>query len=88
MVTALQEERAQLSEATFDLAFERLLLARTRLSSPGWAGQSIAGIAHACGFGSHASFSTAFRREFGVTPREARNGALPPPAGQAPGGVK
>ncbi|MFD3941818.1 AraC family transcriptional regulator [Streptomyces sp. NPDC058579] len=68
---------------------ERLLLARTRLSSPGWAGQSIAGIAHACGFGSHASFSTAFRQEFGMTPREARHGALlPSAAGQAPGGVK
>ncbi|MFE5023374.1 AraC family transcriptional regulator [Streptomyces sp. NPDC056656] len=67
---------------------ERLLLARTRLSSPGWAGRSIAGIAHACGFGSHASFSTAFRQEFGMTPREARHDARPAPAGQAPGGVK
>ncbi|MGW1004757.1 helix-turn-helix domain-containing protein [Streptomyces sp. NPDC002520] len=63
-------------------------LARTRLSGPGWAGQSIAEIAHACGFGSHASFSTAFRQEFGMTPREARHRALPPPADRAPGGVK
>ncbi|MFD3562858.1 helix-turn-helix domain-containing protein [Streptomyces sp. NPDC058686] len=31
-------------------------------------------IAHSCGFGGHASFATAFRREFGMTPGEARRG--------------
>jgi AraC-like DNA-binding protein len=51
---------------------ERLRVARTRLSSAGWAGQSVAQIAFASGFTSHASFSTAFRQEFGITPREAR----------------
>ncbi|MFI9757005.1 AraC family transcriptional regulator [Streptomyces sp. NPDC051963] len=53
---------------------ERLDVARTRLVSAGWATYSIAEIAHSCGFGSHASFATAFRAEFGMTPREARQG--------------
>ncbi|MFD9001538.1 AraC family transcriptional regulator [Streptomyces sp. NPDC059582] len=57
---------------------ERLHLARTRLAGANWAGHSVAQIAHSCGFGSHASFSTAFRHEFGMTPRDARQGALPP----------
>nr|WSY50295.1 AraC family transcriptional regulator [Streptomyces sp. NBC_00886] len=51
---------------------ERLDAARTRLASARWTTYSIAEIAHACGFGSHASFATAFRTEFGMTPREAR----------------
>ncbi|MEU3244265.1 helix-turn-helix domain-containing protein [Streptomyces sp. NPDC006875] len=56
---------------------ERLELARARLASAHWAGHSVAHIAYSCGFGSHASFSTAFRLEFGMTPREARSNALP-----------
>lgn len=56
---------------------ERLRLARTRLASASWSGQPIAEIAYASGFGSHASFTTAFRQEFGLTPREARNQVLP-----------
>lgn len=52
---------------------ERLRLARDRLASASWAGSSVARIAYSCGFGSHASFTTAFRREFGMTPSEARN---------------
>ncbi|WP_089104531.1 helix-turn-helix transcriptional regulator [Streptomyces hyaluromycini] len=51
---------------------ERLNAARERLAGPGWASYSIAQIAHSCGFGSHASFATAFRAEFGTTPSEAR----------------
>ena len=51
---------------------ERLNLARTRLAGAGWATTSIAQIAHSCGFPSHAAFSTAFRAQFGMTPREAR----------------
>jgi AraC-like DNA-binding protein len=51
---------------------ERLLLARSRLTQAGWAELSIAQIAHACGFTSQASFATAYRREFGRAPREAR----------------
>lgn len=55
---------------------ERLHLARLRLASPGWAGWSIGQISHACGFGSHASFSTAFRAAFGASPREFRGGSF------------
>ncbi|MFK0106042.1 AraC family transcriptional regulator [Streptomyces sp. NPDC091217] len=51
---------------------ERLNAARARLAGAGWASYSIAQIAHSCGFGSHASFTTAFRAEFGLTPSEAR----------------
>ena len=54
------------------IRLERLRLARTRLASASWAGHSIAQITYSCGFGSHASFSTAFRQEFGMTPRDAR----------------
>ncbi|GHB67360.1 hypothetical protein GCM10010306_071360 [Streptomyces umbrinus] len=53
---------------------ERLNVARSRLASASWSTYSIAEIAHSCGFGSHASFATAFRSEFGMTPREARRG--------------
>lgn len=52
---------------------ERLRLARSRLATPTWDGHSIARIAYACGFASHASFATAYRREFGVTPSETRH---------------
>ncbi|MFD7312741.1 AraC family transcriptional regulator [Streptomyces sp. NPDC059883] len=52
---------------------ERLHVARSRLVGASWATYSIAEIAHSCGFGSHASFATAFREEFGMTPRDARN---------------
>jgi AraC-like DNA-binding protein len=52
---------------------ERLLLARSRLASADWASSSIARIAQSCGFGSHATFTTAFRAEFGMAPRDARS---------------
>ncbi|GLY05474.1 AraC family transcriptional regulator [Actinoplanes sp. NBRC 101535] len=55
---------------------ERLRLARTRLASPAWDTRSIAQVAYASGFASHASFATAYRREFGVTPRETRGDGL------------
>ncbi len=51
---------------------ERLGLAHSRLSSTSWAGYSIAQVAYACGFASHSSFATAYRKAFGVTPRETR----------------
>jgi AraC-like DNA-binding protein len=73
-VRYIQEVLKDASTTSRDLIREeRLRVARTRLSSAGWAGLSIAQIATACGFTSHASFSTAFRQEFGMTPREARN---------------
>lgn len=56
---------------------ERLRLARIRLAGASWAGHTVAEIAYACGFGSHSSFSTAFRQEFGLTPRDARQGVTP-----------
>lgn len=52
---------------------ERLQLARARLGSGAWATMSIAQIAVSCGFRSHSAFSTAFRTEFGMTPRETRH---------------
>lgn len=51
---------------------ERLRLARSRLTSAGWVDRSIAHIAYASGFASHASFTTAYRREFGRAPRDVR----------------
>jgi AraC-like DNA-binding protein len=58
---------------------ERLQLARSRLASVSWAAASVAEIAYACGFGSHAAFTTAFRQQFGRTPTDVRRDA--PPAG-------
>jgi AraC-like DNA-binding protein len=55
---------------------ERLQLARSRLASVSWAATSISQIAHACGFGSHAAFTTAFRQQFGRTPTDVRGEAL------------
>ena len=49
---------------------ERLQLARVRLAHAG--NSSISQIARACGFSSHSTFATAFRKEFGVTPSDAR----------------
>jgi AraC-like DNA-binding protein len=40
--------------------------------------RSLAELALAFGFSSHAHFSTAFRRRFGYAPRDARLGAVPP----------
>ena len=51
---------------------ERLQLARSRLASASWAAASVSEIAHACGFGGHAAFTTAFRRQFGRTPSDIR----------------
>jgi AraC-like DNA-binding protein len=52
---------------------ERLRLARSRLASPGWDDRSIARIAYESGFAGHAAFTTAYRREFGVTPSQTRH---------------
>jgi AraC-like DNA-binding protein len=54
------------------IRLERLRLARTRLASSTWDNRSIAQVAYASGFASHASFATAYRREFSVTPRDTR----------------
>jgi AraC-like DNA-binding protein len=50
----------------------RLARARERLNDPELRLRTIADIAHASGFGSVSAFNSAFRVEFGVSPREAR----------------
>lgn len=51
---------------------ERLELARLRLGSDDFRDQSIADVAMSVGFQSPSAFSAAFRRHFGVAPREFR----------------
>ncbi|MGY2050703.1 helix-turn-helix domain-containing protein [Methylobacterium sp. JK268] len=50
----------------------RLDRARACLTAPAWDGEPIAAILHACGFRDAAGFGRAFRRRFGMTPRDAR----------------
>ncbi|MCS5723220.1 AraC family transcriptional regulator [Herbiconiux sp. CPCC 203407] len=50
----------------------RLERARRLLESPGSAPATIAGVAHASGFGSAGVFSAQFKAEFGLSPAEAR----------------
>lgn len=52
---------------------ERLRLAREHLLSPAYRHLTIASIAHNSGFGSVSAFSTAFRRRYGLAPRDLRN---------------
>jgi AraC-like DNA-binding protein len=54
---------------------ERLELARTRLANPAFAAQTIASIAASVGFNSPSAFTSAYRRRFGYSPREARASA-------------
>ncbi|MFD0688231.1 AraC family transcriptional regulator [Actinomadura fibrosa] len=54
---------------------ERLRLVRDRLRNPRDAHLSITDLAHATGFSSASALSTAFRRRFGVSPRELRHAA-------------
>lgn len=56
---------------------ERLALAHDRLRSPAYRSIPITELAHRCGFASAGTFSTAFRRRFGVTPRELRRSKHP-----------
>lgn len=53
---------------------ERLERARHRLRAPEGAGEQIATIAYRVGFADPAHFTRAFRRRFGVSPREWRQG--------------
>ncbi|HEY6789750.1 MAG TPA: AraC family transcriptional regulator [Trebonia sp.] len=64
---------------------ERLQLARSRLASVSWAATSISQIANACGFGSHAAFTTVFRQQFGRTPSDFRKEALQQGRGSSTG---
>ena len=51
---------------------ERVKLARSLLTSTSHGHVPVSRISAECGFKSHAAFSAAFRREFGMTPSEAR----------------
>ncbi|MFV2174681.1 helix-turn-helix domain-containing protein [Actinomadura sp. LOL_016] len=51
---------------------ERLRVVRDRLRDPADRAVSITDLAHAAGFSSAGALSTAFRRRFGVSPRELR----------------
>lgn len=62
--------------ATDLIRAERLELARTRLTSPAFAGHNVAAVGASVGFGSPSAFAAAFRRHFGVTPREVRAGQI------------
>lgn len=53
---------------------ERLRLVRDRLRCADCAYLTITDLAHACGFSSASTLSTAFRRRFGMSPREMRHG--------------
>jgi AraC-like DNA-binding protein len=52
---------------------ERLRLAREQLLSPAYHHHTITTIAHNTGFSSVSAFSTAFRRRYGLSPRDLRN---------------
>lgn len=51
---------------------QRLAKAYRLLSDPAMAGQNVADLAYAAGFGDLSHFNRAFRRHFGATPREIR----------------
>ena len=53
----------------------RLSLAYRRLSDPTWAHLLISAIAADCGFGDLSYFNQSFRRRYGETPSDVRNGA-------------
>jgi AraC-like DNA-binding protein len=57
---------------------ERLARAHRRLADPRFARRTISDIAFGCGFGDLSYFNRAFRRRYGMTPSEARAGAVRP----------
>ncbi|WP_233359112.1 helix-turn-helix domain-containing protein [Thermomonospora amylolytica] len=59
---------------------ERLRLVRERLLHPGYRHMTITELAYASGFSSASALSTAFRRRFGMSPREFRREAAGEPA--------
>jgi AraC-like DNA-binding protein len=56
---------------------ERLRLVRDRLRDPLYRNVTITDLAHASGFSSASALSHAFRRRFGISPRDLRRGAGP-----------
>jgi AraC-like DNA-binding protein len=53
----------------------RMFRCLAEITSPTHTHRSIADLAYSWGFGNEAAFSRAFRRMFGMSPREARSGA-------------
>lgn len=66
-------ERTGMTFAEF-LLEQRLLYARGLLGNPGVHQQKIANVAYTAGFGDLSYFNRVFRRRFGMTPSEWRNG--------------
>jgi len=66
-----EEERTTFSEF---LLYLRLEHARNLLRSPEHAACTIASIAQTCGFGDQSYFNRTFRRRYGITPSDLRNG--------------
>ncbi len=60
--------------ATELIRTERLELARIRLTSASFSGHNVAAVGASVGFGSASAFAAAFRRQFGVSPRDVRAG--------------
>ncbi|MGW1428304.1 AraC-like ligand-binding domain-containing protein [Streptomyces sp. NPDC002431] len=56
---------------------ERLRLVKDRLRTPAYRHMTITDLAHASGFSSSSALSTAFRRRFGVCPRDMRRVGFP-----------
>jgi len=67
----LHEEQTSFSDVVLGLRLEQ---AHRRLLHPGYAMETIASLAHACGFGDLSYFNRCFRRRFGITPSQLRNG--------------
>jgi AraC-like DNA-binding protein len=68
-----QEEQTTFSDFVLSLRLEQ---SRQMLRSPGEAVSTIAAIAHAAGFNDLSYFNRTFRRRYGMTPSDFRNGRL------------
>ncbi len=58
---------------------QRLNLSRQRLTDPAYLGMPISQIAYDTGFNNQAHFSSKFKRQFGMTPKQVRNQARSAP---------
>lgn len=67
-----QQERTTFSEFVVGLRLDR---SRRLLLHPRYRLQTITSLAHACGFGDLSYFNRTFRRHYGLTPSELRDGA-------------
>jgi len=67
-----QDEQTTFSDFVLFMRLER---SRQLLRSPAHAIRTIASIAHACGFNDLSYFNRTFRRSYGITPSDLRNGA-------------